>query len=1004
MRLLKYKLQNWGPHKLQEIDFPQEAKTIAICGENDKGKSWIVRGIGFTLSIGRNEYGDQSAIHSGEQEAIHELIFEHNNQTYTITKCVKGKGSEEEGTITKVNDRIVNRAEFEQFYQECLGLPHPSIWLPICISMQNQTDFHLRSKKRDREEALRAICQLTKIDNWKESLNQIQKEEEKKIISEGSKTAGILGQLENEFLSLERKNQEYQKKLADLKCYKLPNESEDNKLQWGEIIKKAQTFEASIKEAKRKNLQKANIVKELNLIETSLYRKNKELEVLNNSLSALNKIEGKKSYFKNLLLKIRVKSLKVSAEKKRSLEEAINKKLTNLNNKLTESEIKNHGVQFVAQELSEIQRKILQIKTSHDTIERYCDEIQRGLGFLGFDNSKTSSERVLINFDLNSIKQQITKRKAILNLLQKGLGEIRSLLKQKEKNDESILSLCNELGANPEELTTKGSPTRTRLVSEELGSLSSLIKSIIIKNLSEDLDSPETPKVSCPICESSLTNLTLKKMILSIEDQKSEIIDEKANDGTSTSAKHSHFEFQLEDSKIRVLFSLDEKIKTKSEIDAKILAWNKDFENKDKLKKDIEKLETEVSHFEKIQQTLTNLSDYTNNLEHFSDQTKLEIDNKTNPWERAEKAMMSLKEIEYSLSARTQFLHEKESLSNELKTVQGELKNILDQIDFYSETLEKKPSTNADTGKITEYEDEEEIKNKIKILEQEMASLGALKELPTSIEKKNTEILNLLAEEKSCKTQLNQLEESLVTEAKSLGNGYEMPIPQDWPIEVRPTESEAWEPIAAEWLKRQQDYTKIEAILNSTAPRLKEVELEKETLRKKLIETENSAKLITCAKKVIEFLDYKNAPRKLLESVVGDLFELTNRLAESLEVDIKLKLGKNLEFLTLQSRSGKWIEQKTERLGFGKGAILGICFRLACQKLLLPETGFLILDEPTANVDLKRKGLFKLFLQNLSQESDSNLQASQIILIEHDEDVVELCQTRVDIKEESILL
>jgi DNA repair exonuclease SbcCD ATPase subunit len=270
------------------------------------------------------------------------------------------------------------------------------------------------------------------------------------------------------------------------------------------------------------------------------------------------------------------------------------------------------------------------------------------------------------------------------------------------------------------------------------------------------------------------------------------------------------------------------------------------------------------------------------------------------------------------------------------------------------------------------------------------------------IESKRKEILNLKAQEKSCENQIKELDAFLLPEIENLKKGYNLPIPKGF----QPTSEELierWDEVSCEWQKRCQESEKTKAVFNSIAPRIKELQNYKAELKEELKKEELVAKRVTCAKKVVNFLDYKHAPRKLLEGVVTNLFDLTNRLGESLNVDIKLKLGKNLEFLTLQSRAGRWIEQKTERLGFGKGAILGICFRLACQRLLLPETGFLILDEPTANVDLKRKGLFKLFLQNLSEDSHIGTKArtSQIILIEHDEDVVELCQTKIDIKDKT---
>jgi DNA repair exonuclease SbcCD ATPase subunit len=199
------------------------------------------------------------------------------------------------------------------------------------------------------------------------------------------------------------------------------------------------------------------------------------------------------------------------------------------------------------------------------------------------------------------------------------------------------------------------------------------------------------------------------------------------------------------------------------------------------------------------------------------------------------------------------------------------------------------------------------------------------------------------------------------------------------------------------WEHHLSEKRRLTAVLESLPEQIQSSKQELDGMRSLLETAEKETQRVAAARKLVNFLDYKNAPRKLLQNITERIFKTANEIAENLHVDIRLIVGKNLEFLTQQCRNGKWIEQKTERLGHGKGAMLGICFRLACQKLLLPETGFLILDEPTANVDIKRKSALKAFLQSLGEETESR--ARQIILIEHDVDVIELCQAKIHVGE-----
>lgn len=983
MKLVKYSLQNWGPHKSQSLEFPASSKTIAICGENDRGKSWIVRGIGFTLSIGRNEYGDQSSIHCGEQQAYHELIFEHGNKTYKIEKEVNGKGLEEEGTTTKIDGVVVNRSEYEEFYTDKLGLPHPSIWLPICISMQNQTDFHLRSKKRDREEALRAICQLNKIDSWKDSLNQLQKGEDRLLLTYSSKTKGTLEQIESELTSLDKKLLDQTNKLEGLKAflpYKNPDPSnleEANKnleLGWDEIISRAKSFENSLKETQRKTLERGNIVRQSNLLENAIMRNQKELEGYAKNLNDVHVIEEQKELYRHCLHRLRLeilsKDLKQNTQKKNLLEE----KILENDSKIQEETLVPNPTSF---KVSDKEQELAQL-TQH--IFNLTHSIKRAASL----KLKLAIETPL---SIDRIKAQIKNKAKIKQLLVKGLIEIKTLSEQENANIQEIDTIYKKLSISKDDILDQNNAIQSKLASEEIFNLSQLIRAVLWNKIAtqEPQKGSIPQELKCPVCNSLIdeSNLGERQSIEAIS--------------------------KVENSNLKYLFNLEEKFSYQILIKEKINQWKTDFECQEKLELDISGLELTISNLEQLLIALENLYKEGEIISQ-SKSDKGGIETHKDLLAYGQTLLTNAQNREIEIRMKIQAFNTKNQLKAELTNVLRENERINQQIEFYDEENRGRPvdlNNNLTITEIISTNSEEELKNKIQSVDK---GLSKAREAHSLLEIKRKEIIGLQMEQKTCSAQIKELNTNLTNEEKALISGYNMPLPKDFKnfeeIETNnfPLTITDWEAISIEWQRRENECHKINAVISSIDPRRNELKKEKTALATELKESERSYKQIASMKKLISFLDYKNAPRKLLEGVVTNLFELTNKLGESLDVDIKLKLGKSLEFLTVQSRAGKWIEQKTERLGYGKGAILGICFRLACQKLLLPDTGFLILDEPTANVDIKRKGLFKMFLQNLSQEYPNNTQshASQIILIEHDEDVVELCQTKVEIKEQSL--
>jgi DNA repair exonuclease SbcCD ATPase subunit len=615
--------------------------------------------------------------------------------------------------------------------------------------------------------------------------------------------------------------------------------------------------------------------------------------------------------------------------------------------------------------LSEKESDLFKISNSIALFEEKFQKIKDLKSLLAIKNNLTPE----------SIKGLISQRGRIKDLLSSSLHNFRTLsqeiktLELSLKDLEQSLDIDIKHNLHPLNDTNTSDALKSELLKREFKNIAHFLRTSLLKEQGEHHP--------CPVCLQIINPEELKGKIKDIQEQ------------TPSDLK-------------------DPKLKEVIELCAKLQDYNKKLQERDTWINEfgsVEAIEREIKELAKVLFNLQSLQGIVNDIElQIKQETRFGNDearaNETNTAtinieEKVEILIAKLKAKEGTIKQSISQFHTEVILKSKLDSNLNAQKKIREQINFHQEETKGQRDPTLENNLSMD-----ETKKRVQKIEELLKSNQQSKEI---VDKKNSELIELKSKKISLEKQSKELETILKIESASLKSGCGMPTPIHWQEnKIRtetpePPDDQTWENVSQEWLKRDQECIKVEAVLASMSPRIKELSDQTNLHKKKLQETEESQKRVTCTKKVIEFLDYKNAPRKLLEAIVTDLFEVTNKLAENLQVDIKLKLGKNLEFLTLQSRSGKWIEQKTERLGFGKGAILGICFRLACQKLLLPETGFLILDEPTANVDLKRKGLFKLFLQNLSQES--NTKSGQIVLIEHDEDVVELCTTKLDIKE-----
>lgn len=934
MILVSYETTNWGPHKYQKVEFPSGAKTVALVAENDQGKSWVVRGIGFCLSIGRNEYGDQSAIHDGEAEATHKLVIEHAGERHTIKKVVRGKRAEEEGTQTTINGKPADRATYERFYAETLGLPHPSVWLPIVIAMQNETDFHLRRKKAEREEALRAACQLTRIDSWKDALQTRVNEEDKTLLAQEAGLKSRKEALEKDAGDLAKEKEELEATLAS--CLKPLGESGPL---LETILPAVAAFESAVSAQKRADLENENRKRELALAKGTVERI--ALDLAKSPGASPEEESRTADWLETLQTETEAREKKELSEKLADRLKASTKKhkeLAGLKDCATAETIT--SLETV---LGEISRKVALAEEKEREAREALGELSTPADWEAeiLSATKEGAEEAAKADALtkagNAYTDAINEARRLC-VAQVGIGDFPDLTKVAESLT-ALLNECAEFGEGP------------------LGGAES--KSVLQRLLSHWESHPHE---TCPICDRALEgiptfqNAKTRKAVLA--------------------SLHGEMETRAELGKTRrdaTLAIRSIEIAAANETPLKENAgkeWQDWAELAAKRRTAARNAETKAKALGQGQRALdaakasrTAISTLVREMQSLHPEAKT-----------SEASTALLKTLREAAS-------KKRILEVELASLEREAKHFEESCTRLSHA--KDPSTEPEVTGL----DADALKT---ALEKTRAKNRTLREARTAR-------ANLERGLATAKTKLEGAEATAKTAlaevtrlAKEISEGCGMP-----PAEPGDAPNER----ALRWRQIEAKTADTRARLAPLPEKLTAKQEEIQKTSAGLEETAKAAAKAAAARRLVAFLDYKNAPRKLLSNICERLFETTNRIAEVLQADIRLKIGKNLDFLTLQYRAGRLIEQKTERLGFGKGAVLGICFRLACQKLLLPDTGFLILDEPTANVDVKRKDALKTFLQNLGEETESK--TKQIVLIEHDLNVIELCQAKIQVGEQT---
>jgi DNA repair exonuclease SbcCD ATPase subunit len=125
-------------------------------------------------------------------------------------------------------------------------------------------------------------------------------------------------------------------------------------------------------------------------------------------------------------------------------------------------------------------------------------------------------------------------------------------------------------------------------------------------------------------------------------------------------------------------------------------------------------------------------------------------------------------------------------------------------------------------------------------------------------------------------------------------------------------------------------------------------------------QTKNTADL----QAVSSFLSYDNGPQKFLEVFFQDTLNQTNLLISEMGLPVTLQMGNALEIMVQDNQKRV---SSSLALGGGYANLIGIAFRIALQKMVLPRVNTVILDEPSTHVDEAEHGITDTHFSNGSR-------------------------------------
>ncbi len=160
---------------------------------------------------------------------------------------------------------------------------------------------------------------------------------------------------------------------------------------------------------------------------------------------------------------------------------------------------------------------------------------------------------------------------------------------------------------------------------------------------------------------------------------------------------------------------------------------------------------------------------------------------------------------------------------------------------------------------------------------------------------------------------------------------------------------------------------------------VKELEKQLGGLAKQKAACDLQTKKLADLQAVSAFLSYDNGPQKFLQEFFRGTIQQTNLLISEMGLPVTLQMGEALEIMVQDSQ--KRISSSLA-LGGGYANLIGIAFRIALQKAVLPRVNTVVLDEPSTHIDESNIELLIAFFEKL-KENLHTYGISQCIIIDH---------------------
>ncbi len=575
-----------------------------------------------------------------------------------------------------------------------------------------------------------------------------------------------------------------------------------------------------------------------------------------------------------------------------------------------------------------------------------------------FLERKLGKQSIIDQVDINELEKNLNELKNSLDKLLKEKEELSKTLEKISKEKEKCEVEVNELKSIKENLE--------KLEKEEKGVISAIEETLnFLKSLEEIVKERSKEEVKSKLEE-------IKEKLKNFEDE----LNEKQRNYEELNSLISRSKAELEFLRKDKIERLEKEIKEKLELEKeyKSLVEEKVEEKLKERKSVYEKL---VGEIEGVKRKIKDLQEIVEKLSSAEKRCPL-CESELNEEKKnalLEKKKKEIEELEKKLedARKKKELNEKEvekleGLVEKLKELikeiakLDELKKDLEESKKVFKLLNEK-TVEAEKRFLELKKDMDELEKEIKSMREERQNLEILLIKFADYENKRKRLDELLLEKEILKKKIEEIKEKLV------GRNLE---------EV---EKKLKELIARE----KEVETKIlsfDQLIQERKNRIEEYEKKLEEIAKEKAEIEKLDKLIKDLKIFEKALEQTQI--ELRSEFVDAVNYTMNKLWQTLYpyqdfVGIRLSIEEGDYLLQLQERSGKWINVEGFASG-GERSIACLALRVAFALVLAPQLRWLVLDEPTHNLDAKA-------VEDLAETLRTRINefVDQVFLITHEE-------------------